>query len=1560
MDAPSMVQRSGDTLIVRSVVSGNQLFLDRGQTNSNPPGGPPVLLGPLNYTEECLDEAIDEESIEGDTEDTPTDLIQGAKDEELPQCKIKRNYSCNSCTYFTQNPRLYLTHLRDKHGEKIVINECKHCLYASRHYQKLVRHMKMVHGSTDGLEEHHQSRKRAHQMIREIKKRRVTSEEIIPPTESEEALSFGAATNTHNVGELNKLLKCSVCDFTTLSRSQLTDHERNDHIKTKFFRCSKCSYVTHIKARFSKHVKYHSMPMIKCVMCDFRTPYKWNLDRHMKNHGGTGPFKCAACNFTADIKQSLTVHEMNHHVPPVGHASGMSMHRRKNKVGGTDLPDDPADEIMYRENADQEMNFDESLHLMANNNNRDIKPYNPDMVNDSGVFSSSMSDTTVSPPSGVKKIPRPIPNLIPIQNASTAAALNLSVSRKNDITPAQAIADLCANSSSALKDFASLFAGGKEILTESCSIKSEAPPQMSPSSTHSFKKKHASFFDKLRERCVTNSGVGTTMTCACGHVSKCLSEALIHQEACKKSLENSHKSTSPINLSMNVGSTRCQICRHRCKSSADLIAHMQTCVEHKSTGGESMEDSVSEIENSDRGEGHDEDLIDDASSDNQKEPHPMENKVFVWNRMPEQQDQFMSQEHQPSGSGPMDGNDSISREDQNSFCGVETAPGYGEITKPMQKIEEHSPATGSCLKKVFKCPHCSFWASTASRFHVHIVGHLNKKPFECSLCSYRSNWRWDITKHIRLKTIRDPSHKTARVLMNDETGRRNYTKYNKYITLMKVTDEDGNLKLMKSGEMTPNQEAALQAPNLNQAIKHNPSPDFSMLKKLNQNENLQVAPVLQDAPPFVTIAFKNLEKNNLLSVQDLPFMMTTAAVSGESLAETLGALTAKAANQDSDSKKTLFKCKKCQFKHPNRETVLAHVKRHYEEAGLSVDNSISMGDKKPILTLTDDLKKALMGQKCESLAAPQMPAAAMVLIPNNNNNNNNNENGELDEASSGGTTVMPGWRGATASYRCGHCHQVSNWKHVIQRHCRLKHNGDIQIELMEPNGKVALRKITSSTQVPAPVPVNSAAPIIAAEKEKTTSCGDGGRKSVEEISSAIKCHSGKESSGGEVYQIFVARSGGEIKTDPDATASGHVEKNPEVEQTDLEPLNQTGQLEICAQVESIEPQAGPSSGQLPNQILPRGKQANKAKRNKRYNCHACPYVTDSKSQFIYHKSFHKPRGEQFKCTYCTYNVTKKHLLNQHLKLHQPEVIPESPSSSKTAEVKSPIVGKAKITMSSESKEDRMDDRVLYFCDKCPGRFFSERDVKAHGRMHTTGIPSRCNLCSFSTRQDSIFQAHNQVHSDQYQEESRALEQKLKIAADHPKPALTWTKGENSQIVWTVVGQQSQKIGAPEEDQEAQKEQKITRNCPHCPFVVISTAGNEVNGEKQLEDHVQHHVGGISGGKYRVICGFCNFATNTEKALKEHTKWHFAASKKRHNNVEFYTKFDNVQIYIETGEEDANMTVQKAEEDTEIVTKTILDEQKTTVETSRSPLAEENKIFINLKTGEIIKKSTGRF
>jgi hypothetical protein len=233
------------------------------------------------------------------------------------------------------------------------------------------------------------------------------------------------------------------------------------------------------------------------------------------------------------------------------------------------------------------------------------------------------------------------------------------------------------------------------------------------------------------------------------------------------------------------GSNRCKYCRQRCKSSADLTAHLQKCSEAQQSSNEDPDEPKFMIQDSDNSE--------EAPVDDPNEPHPMENIVFVWNKLLQQSqmqngksDAEANQSVNDSGDDDDAGSSSASPNKRNEiYFGIETASGYGEVT---QTLPTEDPIPGATMKKVFKCPHCSFWASTASRFHVHIVGHLNKKPFECSLCNYRSNWRWDITKHIRLKTIRDPSHADAAVLMNDETGRRNYTKYNKYITLMKVPD----------------------------------------------------------------------------------------------------------------------------------------------------------------------------------------------------------------------------------------------------------------------------------------------------------------------------------------------------------------------------------------------------------------------------------------------------------------------------------------------------------------------------------------------------------------------------------------------------------------------------------------------------------------------------------------------------------------------------------------------------------------------------------------------------
>lgn len=251
-----------------------------------------------------------------------------AEDFELPHCKIRRNYNCAKCTFYTQNPRAYLLHTRDVHFGRFKIYDCQHCMYASQHHQKLLRHMKMVHG---GLPAPSASTART---------------EAERPAAAARVEPEPGAPGSPEIERMEDLLEeIEECD--DIERDEDGD-DQSDRLedceprgsnssrpkgKGKFFSCDKCNYVTHIKARYTKHVKYHSMPMIKCTMCDFRTPYKWNLDRHMKNHGGTGNFVCSKCTFTADIKQSLTVHEMNHHTPPVGHGAS----RRRNRVGASDM-----------------------------------------------------------------------------------------------------------------------------------------------------------------------------------------------------------------------------------------------------------------------------------------------------------------------------------------------------------------------------------------------------------------------------------------------------------------------------------------------------------------------------------------------------------------------------------------------------------------------------------------------------------------------------------------------------------------------------------------------------------------------------------------------------------------------------------------------------------------------------------------------------------------------------------------------------------------------------------------------------------------------------------------------------------------------------------------------------------------------------------------------------------------------------------------------------------------------------------------------------------------------
>lgn len=401
-----------------------------------------------------------------------------------------------------------------------------------------------------------------------------------------------------------------------------------------------------------------------------------------------------------------------------------------------------------------------------------------------------------------RKIPRPIPQLIPLNSSTPNQNKTIGEPPAKKIKESNELADITlvpVNSSNT-----------KETVTRK------------------------SFFDKLKERLLTETGEEGSLKCKnCGFESKCLSEHSVHEKTCT----TQNNRTASNSLLSSLGSTRCQNCRHRCKSSADLYNHMQTCRKTERCDDDKSVGTKSQDSNETATSYKDQDI----------EPHPMENVVFVWNNINENTNKFDT---------PLD----ININDDSTL--PEISRGFeAEIVDDNETMNlSPSQAFG---KNVFKCPHCQFWASTASRFHVHIVGHLNKKPFECSLCRYKSNWRWDITKHIKLKSARDPEHNDAKVLMTDETGRRNYSKYNRYLAVPMLNE---------NGE------------NEFHYVDPNSAGDASMEVDESYNDSTDLNNVAYEMQPL------NLQTQHKYDIGDYR-------------------------NQDNKkAKKTLWKCKKCNYR----------------------------------------------------------------------------------------------------------------------------------------------------------------------------------------------------------------------------------------------------------------------------------------------------------------------------------------------------------------------------------------------------------------------------------------------------------------------------------------------------------------------------------------------------------------------------------------------------------------------------------------------------------------------
>ena len=112
------------------------------------------------------------------------------------------------------------------------------------------------------------------------------------------------------------VLKCKVCDFETIFQYDLNFHEKG-HFKFISYVCAKCKWTTDNSEWMFVHKKDC---YFKCEDCDFQTPWNRCFVAHEKRHSSNraaGAFKCSLCNYSVETIEDIQFHEKRHHTSSI-------------------------------------------------------------------------------------------------------------------------------------------------------------------------------------------------------------------------------------------------------------------------------------------------------------------------------------------------------------------------------------------------------------------------------------------------------------------------------------------------------------------------------------------------------------------------------------------------------------------------------------------------------------------------------------------------------------------------------------------------------------------------------------------------------------------------------------------------------------------------------------------------------------------------------------------------------------------------------------------------------------------------------------------------------------------------------------------------------------------------------------------------------------------------------------------------------------------------------------------------------------------------------------------
>ncbi|XP_051962217.1 zinc finger protein 462-like isoform X1 [Xyrauchen texanus] len=114
---------------------------------------------------------------------------------------------------------------------------------------------------------------------------------------------------------------CSLCDRMFMSMQGLRSHERSHSTvtlvsKNNKYSCQYCQFSSPFRHNLDRHVQSHHghQKPFRCKFCPFKSSYLSRLKSHLhKTHAGENTYKCISCAFTAATIIQLKEHSLREH-----------------------------------------------------------------------------------------------------------------------------------------------------------------------------------------------------------------------------------------------------------------------------------------------------------------------------------------------------------------------------------------------------------------------------------------------------------------------------------------------------------------------------------------------------------------------------------------------------------------------------------------------------------------------------------------------------------------------------------------------------------------------------------------------------------------------------------------------------------------------------------------------------------------------------------------------------------------------------------------------------------------------------------------------------------------------------------------------------------------------------------------------------------------------------------------------------------------------------------------------------------------------------------------------